>query len=189
MREKPRGGTFCPVLVLSSTLQRGGKRKGARFWPFCTFWTRVAITAPRRPKRTEPGSKAVWVLENQPAAGFARRFGLLARQHVRWRAHMCPFQGPKSALGARSNTRAQPRFTANIRAQTMFSDYDRSLAERNSRKNALWRNGDENRHFGRFQARRRNLGRGGRAFWVGQAEFACRSRLEEAWEWVCCERL
>ena len=55
--------------------------------------------------------------------------------------------------------------------------------------NALWRNGDENRHFGRFQARRRNLGRGGRAFWVGQAEFACRSRLEEAWEWVCCERL
>ena len=25
-------------------------------------------------------------------------------------------------------------------------------------------------------------------FWVVQAEYACRSRLEEAWEWVCCER-
>ena len=120
VREKPRGGTFCHVLVFGSTLQRGDKRKGARFWPFCTFWTRVAITAPRRPKRTKPGSKTVWVLENQPVASFARRFGLLARQHVRWRAHMCPFQGPKSALGARSNTQAQPRFAANICAQTML---------------------------------------------------------------------
>ena len=90
------------------------------FGPFCTFLTRVAITAPRRPKRTKPGSKAVWVLGNQPVAGFARRFGRLARQHVRCGAHMCPFQGQKSALGARSNTRAQPRSTANIRAQTML---------------------------------------------------------------------
>ena len=59
----------------------------------------MAITAPRRPKRTKPGSKAVWVLGNQPVAGFARRFGRLARQHVRCGAHMCPFQGQKSALG------------------------------------------------------------------------------------------
>ena len=48
-------------------------------------------------------------------------------------------------------------------------------------KRTLWRNGDENRHFGRFQARRRNLGRGARAFWVGQAEFVRRSRMEEAY--------
>ena len=63
------------------------------------------------------------------------------------------------------------------------------MTSRVSQENALRRIGGENRHFGWFQARRRNLGRGGRAFWVGQAEFACRSRLEEAWEWVCCERL
>ena len=100
MREKPRGGTFCHELGFSSTRQRGDKRKGTIFWPFCTFWTRVAITAPRRPKRTKPGSKAVWVLVNQPVAGFARRFGHLARQHVCCGAHMCPFQGQKSALGA-----------------------------------------------------------------------------------------
>ena len=83
MREKPRGGTFCHVLGFSSTPQRGGKRKGTFFWPFYIFWTRVAITAPRRPKRTKPGFKAVWMLGNQPVAGFARRFGRLARQHVR----------------------------------------------------------------------------------------------------------
>ena len=94
--------------------------KPSIFWPFCTFWTRVAITAPRRPKRTKPGSKAVWVLGNQPVAGFARRFGRLARQHVRCGAHMCPFQGPKSALGARSYIWDQARFAANIRAQTML---------------------------------------------------------------------
>ena len=166
----------------------GGQAKRDIFWPFCTFWTRVAITAPRRPKRTKPGSKAVWVLGNQPIAGFARRFGCLARQHVRCGAHMCPFQGQKRALGAKCYTWYQPRFAANIRAQTMLSVYDRSLTKRNSRKKALWRNGDENRHFGRFQARRRNLGRGAGAFWVGQAEFECRSRLEEAWERACCER-
>ena len=98
--------TFCPSLAderkmagsprkTTFLLQRGGKRKGPFFGPFCTFWTRVAITAPRRPKRTRPGSKAVWVLGNQLVAGFARRFGLLERQHVRWRAHMCPFQDQK----------------------------------------------------------------------------------------------
>ena len=100
---------------------RGGtSEKGHFFGHFCTFRTRVAITAPRRPKRTKPGSKAVWVLGNRPVAGFARRFGRLARQHVRCGAHMCPLQGQKSALGGRSNTRAQPRFAANIRAQTML---------------------------------------------------------------------
>ena len=116
------GGVTARALHMTAgrSLQRGDKRKVTIFWPFCTFWTRVAITAPRRPKRTKPGSKAVWVLGNQPVAGFARRFGLLARQHVRCGAHMCPFQGQKSALGARSYTRAQPRFTANIRAQTML---------------------------------------------------------------------
>ena len=100
---------------------RGGTTKNNHFLGhFCTFWTRVAISAPRRPKRTKPGSKAVWVLGNQLVAGFARRFGGLARQHVRCGAHMCPFQGQKSALGARSYTRAQPRSTAYIRAQTML---------------------------------------------------------------------
>ena len=86
-----------------SPIYRGGtSEKGQFVLPFCTFWTRVAITAPRRPKRTKPGSKAVWVLGNQPVAGFARRFGRLARQHVRCGANMCPFQGQKSALGGRS---------------------------------------------------------------------------------------
>ena len=102
MRGKPRGGTFCHVFGFSSTLQRGDKRKGTIFWPFCTFWTRVAITAPRRPKRTKPGSNAAWVLGNQPVAGFARRFGRLARQHVRCGAHMCPFQGQKVPLGGKA---------------------------------------------------------------------------------------
>ena len=166
----------------------GGKRKGTFFWPFCTFWTRVAITAPRRPKRTKPGSKAVWVLEDQLVAGFARRCGLLARQHVRCGAHMCPFQGQKSALGARSYTRAQPRSNAYIRARTMLKAQAYGLTVENLQKHTLWRNGDENRHLGRFQARRRHLGRGGRAIWVGQAEFACKARSEEAWEWVYCER-
>ena len=189
MREKPRGGTFGHVLGFSSTLQRGDKRTVTFFWPFCTFWTRVAITAPRRPKRTKPGSKAVWVLGNQPVAGFARRFGRLARQHVRCGAHMCLFQGQKSALGARSYICCQRRFTASLWAQTKVWVYDHRVTLRNSPKHALQRIGVENRYFMRFQVRRRNLGRGGRAFWVGQAEFARRSRLEEAWEWVCCERL
>ena len=85
---------------VSAPHHRGGtSEKGHFFKPFCTFWTRVAITAPRRPTRTKFGSKAAWVLGNQQVAGFARRFGLLARQHVRCGAHMCPFQGQKSALG------------------------------------------------------------------------------------------
>ena len=119
--EKPRGGMFCHVAGFSSTPQRGGKRKVRMVWPFCTFfWTRVAITAPMRPKRIKPGSKAAWVLGNQPFAGYARRFGRLARQHLRGVAHKCPFQGQKGALGARSNTRAQPRFAANTRAQSVL---------------------------------------------------------------------
>ena len=117
---KTTGRHVLPCLGFQLHTTEGGQAKRTLFWPFCTFWTRVAITAPRRPKRTKPGSKAVWELGNQPVAGFARRFGRLARQHVRCGAHMCPFQGQKSALGARSYTRAQPRFAANIRAQTML---------------------------------------------------------------------
>ena len=101
-------------------LQRGGQAKNIDFWPFCTFFTRtrVAITAPRRPKRTKPMPKAARVLGNQPVAGFARRFGRLARQHVRCGAHMCLFQGQKSSLGARSYICWQRRFTASLWAQT-----------------------------------------------------------------------
>ena len=74
----------------------GGQAKKIFFWLFCTFWTRVAITAPRRPKRTKHGPKAARVLGNQPVAGFARRFGRLARQHVRCDgAHMCLFRDKK----------------------------------------------------------------------------------------------
>ena len=118
---KTTGRHVLPCFGFQLHTTEGGQAKIIIFGPFCTFWTRVAITAPRRPKRTKPGSKAVWVLGNQPVAGFARRFGLLARQHVRWRAHMCPFQGPKSALlGAQCYTWYQPRFAANIRTQTML---------------------------------------------------------------------
>ena len=117
---KTTGRHVLPCFGFQLHTTEGGQAKRDIFWPFCTFWTRVAITAPRRPKRTKPGSKAVWVLGNQPVAGFARRFGRLARQHVRCGAHMCPFQGQKSALGARSYIWDQPRFTANIRAQTML---------------------------------------------------------------------
>ena len=117
---KTTGRHVLPCFGSQLHTTEGGQPKIIIFWPFCTFWTRVAITAPRRPKRTKPGSKAVWVLGNQLVAGFARRFGGLARQHVRCGAHMCPFQGQKSALGARSYTRAQPRSTAYIRAQTML---------------------------------------------------------------------
>ena len=99
------------------------------------------------------------------------------------------FQGQKSALGARSYICCQRRFTASLWAQTKVEVYDHRVTLRNPSKHALQRTGVETRHFMRFQVRRRNLGRGGRAFWVGQAEFARRSRLEEAWEWVCCERL
>ena len=117
---KNTGRHVLPCFGFQLHTTEGGQAKKSFLGPFCTFWTRVAITAPRRPKRTTPVSKAVWVLGNQPVAGFARRFGRLARQHVRCGAHKCPFQGQKSALGARSNTRAQPRFTTNIRAQTML---------------------------------------------------------------------
>ena len=78
------------------------------FWPFYTFWTRVAITAPRRPKRAKPGSKTAWVLGNQPGAGFARRFGRLTRQHVRCGAHMFPpvSRPKKCAWGAKQHASA-----------------------------------------------------------------------------------
>ena len=116
-----RGFVFVVLEIETVTSTEGGQaKKIVSPPPFFTFWTRVTITAPRRPKRTRHGSNAVWVLGNQPTAGFARRFGRLARQHVRCGAHMCPFQGQKSALGGRSNTRAQPRSTAYIRAQTML---------------------------------------------------------------------
>ena len=49
------------------------------------------------------GSKAIWVLGNQPIAGFARRFGLLARQHMRWRARDVEYEfggPPNTNLGA-----------------------------------------------------------------------------------------
>ena len=58
------------------------------FLPFCTFLTRVAITAPKRPKRTKPGPKAARVLRNQSVADFVLRFRRLAHQHVRCGAHV-----------------------------------------------------------------------------------------------------
>ena len=117
---KNHGAARFALFWFQLNTTEGGQAEKNIFWPFCTFWTRVAITAPRRPKRSKPGSKAVRVLGNQLVAGFARRFGRLARQHVRCGAHMFPFQGQKNALGGQSNTRAQPRFTAYIRAETML---------------------------------------------------------------------
>ena len=117
---KNTGRHVLPCFSFQLHTTEGGQAKIIIFGPFYTFWTRVAITAPRRPKRTKPGSNAVWVLGNQTVAGFARRVGRLARQHVRCGAHMCPFQGQKSALGGQCYTWHQPRFAANIRAQTML---------------------------------------------------------------------
>ena len=103
------GAARFAMYWFSAPHHREGKAKIIIFGPFCTFWARLAITAPRRPKRTRHGPTAAWVPGNQPAGGLACGFGLLACQHVRWRAHMCPFQGPKSALGGRSNTRIVSR--------------------------------------------------------------------------------
>ena len=90
---KNTGRHVLPCFGSQLHTTEGGQAKNIDFWPFCTFLTRVAITAPRRPERIKPGPKAARVLGNQPAAGFTRRFGRLARQHVRCGAHMRLFQG------------------------------------------------------------------------------------------------
>ena len=76
---------------------------------FFAFWTRVAITALRRPELPKRGPKVAWFLGAWEPTGcgfWALIWAHLARQHVRCGAHFCPFQGPKRALlGGRSDTR------------------------------------------------------------------------------------
>ena len=105
-----------PLRLLCLTSTEGGTGETNHFLgPFCTCWTHVAITAPRRPKRIKHGPNATRVLgSNQPVAGFARRFGRLARQHVRCGAHMCLVRDKKSALGAQCLIWHQRRFAADL---------------------------------------------------------------------------
>ena len=94
---KKHGAGRFAMFWFSAPHYRGGTTKIDHFWGhFYTFWTRVAITAPRRPRRTKLGFKAVWVLGNQPVAGVARRFGRLARAPActRW-CPLVPVSRPK----------------------------------------------------------------------------------------------
>ena len=89
-------------MFVSACSTEGGQAKKDFFWPFCTFWTRVAMTAPRRPKRTnKPGSRAVWVLQNQPSCGFcAPIWASSAPARIRCMVPICArFKARKVPLG------------------------------------------------------------------------------------------
>ena len=102
---------------------------------------------------------------------------------------MCPFQGRKVPLG-REATRershvSQPIFVRNRCFRSRPTGW-RSKIRKNTRCGEMV---TKTAILGVFRRVDEIWVAADKAFGVGQAEFACRSRLEEAWEWVCCERL